>query len=100
MAIAKIINITNKVFINSSPAAAGMSVEYGDVIETYDISKGIEESFKSDDPTDDGVVGLQFNNGSKIKLKAHQKIIFKESDREPTSNNFKMSSESRIIEPI
>ena len=97
MAIATIVNVTYKVFKNSNPAKAGMSVEYGDVLETYDISKGLEESFTSDDPTDDGLMSLKFNNNSIMKLKSHQKIIFEEGPTEPRSNDFKLSFESKCI---
>ena len=97
MAIATILNVTGKTFLNSNPAKAGMSIEYGDVIETYDISKGLEESFKSDDPTDDGLMSLKFNNNSKMKLKSHQKIIFADGDDIPTANNFKLSMDSECV---
>ena len=48
MAIAEVKDVRNSVFINGSPASSGQMFDYGDVIETYDISKGLEESFKSD----------------------------------------------------
>ena len=98
MAIATILNVTGKSFLNSNPAKSGMSIDFGDVIETYDISKGLEESFKSDDPTDDGLMSLRFHsNGSEMKLKSHQKVIFDEFDLPPTSNNFKLSMDSECI---
>ena len=97
MSIATIVSVTNKVFKNSNPAKSGMSIDYEDILETYDISKGIEESFKSDDPTDDGLMSLKFNNNSKMKLKSHQKIIFADGDDIPTANNFKLSMDSECI---
>ena len=102
MSIATIVSVTNKVFKNSNPAKSGMSIDYEDILETYDISKGIEESFKSDDPTDDGLLQLKFNsNGSLLTIGSHEKISFalSPSNKPPTSNSFKLGEGSLLIFP-
>ena len=60
MAIAKVTSVTNSVFLNRSPASSGQMIDYGDVIETYDISKGLQESFLSEEIEDDGYLNINF----------------------------------------
>ena len=60
MAIAEVKDVRNLVFINGSPASNGQMIDYGDVIETYNIDIGLEESFKSKLIENDGILTIEF----------------------------------------
>jgi len=105
MSIAYVKNVTNSVFLNGSPASDGQMIDYGDVIETYDISKGLEESFLSEEIEDDGYLSIEFlaknKNGKpdKMSIKPHCKVIFASpsSNAKVGINTVSLDLGSRII---
>jgi len=79
MAIAEVKSVTNSCFINGSTAFTGQVIDYGDLIETYDIKKGLSASVKSDTIDDDGILNLFFPaDKSFMKIKPHIKTSFDE----------------------
>ena len=77
MAIAEVKSVTNSCFINGSSAYVGQTIDYGDLIETYDIKKGLSASVKSDTIDDDGILNLFFPvDKSFMKIKPHIKTSF------------------------
>jgi hypothetical protein len=79
MAIAEVKSVTNSCFINGSSAYVGQTIDYGDLIETYDIKKGLSASVKSDTIDDDGILNLFFPaDKSFMKIKPHIKTSFDE----------------------
>ena len=102
MAIAKVESVTNSCFIDGNPATKGQMINYGTVIETYDIKKGMEKSAKSRDYVDDGILSLFFlEDGSSMKIKPHVKVIFKANSRglSPTSKTVELDPESEMATP-
>ena len=98
MAIAKVINVTNSVFLKGSPASSGQMIDYGDVIETYDISKGLEESFKSKSIEDDGYLNIIFlDKGESMSIKPHSKVIFKPGGAWAGANTVLLDSKSEYV---
>ena len=84
MAMAKVTDVRNLVFINGSPASNGQMIDYGDVIETYNIDIGLEESFKSKLIENDGILTIEFlaekpKKPEQMRIKPHCKVIFKSS---------------------
>lgn len=83
MAIAEVKSVTNSCFINGSAAFVGQTIDYGDLIETYDIKKGLSASVKSDTIDDDGILNLFFPaDKSFMKIKPHIKTSFDEKGNE------------------
>jgi len=102
MAIAKVKSVTNSCFIDGKPATKGQMINYGTVIETYDIKKGMKKSAKSRDYVDDGILNLFFpGDGSSMKIKPHVKVIFKANSRglSPTSKTVELDPESEMTTP-
>ena len=84
MAMAKVTDVRNSVFINGSPAFVDQMIDYGDVIETYNIDIGLEESFKSKLIENDGILTIEFlaekpKKPEQMRIKPHCKVIFKSS---------------------
>ena len=97
MAIAKVIKVTNSCFIEGSPASSGQMIDYGDVIETYDISKGLEESFKSKSIEDDGYLNITFlDKGESMSIKPHCKVIFESGGAWAGANTVLLDSKSEV----
>ena len=98
MAIAKVIKVTNSCFIEGSPASSGQMINYGDVIETYDISKGLEESFKSKSIEDDGYLNITFlDKGESMSIKPHCKVIFESGGAWAGANTVLLDSNSEYV---
>ena len=77
MAIAEVKSVTNSCFINGSAAFMGQTIDYGDLIETYNIDIGLAASVKSDTINDDGILSLFFPaDKSFMKIKPHIKTSF------------------------
>ena len=77
MAIAEVKSVTNSCFINGSAAFTGQTIDYGDLIETYNIDIGLAASVKSDTIDDDGILSLFFPaDKSFMKIKSHIKTSF------------------------
>ena len=97
MAIAEVIDVRNSVFINGSPASSGQMFDYGDVIETYDIKKGLVESFKSSNQDDDGVLTIVFIEKNELmRIKPHVKVIFKPGGAWAGANTVLLDSKSEV----
>ena len=82
MAIAEVKSVINSCFINGSSAYVGQTIDYGDVIETYNIDIGLEESFKSKLIENDGILTIEFlaekpKKPEQMRIKSHSKVIFK-----------------------
>ena len=103
MAIAEVIDVKNSVFINGSPASNGQMISYGEIIETYDISKGLKESFLSEEIEDDGYLSIEFlaknKNGKpdKMSIKPHCKVIFKPGGAWAGANTVLLDSKSEYV---
>jgi len=98
MAIAKVTSVTNSVFLNRSPASSGQMIDYGDVIETYDISKGLQESFLSEEIEDDGYLNINFlDKGESMSIKPHSKVIFKPGGAWAGANTVLLDSKSEYV---
>ena len=98
MAIAEVKDVRNSVFINGSPASNGQMIDYGDVIETYDISKGLEESFMSIDQNDDGYLSIEFiEKKESMSIKPHCKVAFKVGPNWPGPNTVLLDSSSKFV---
>ena len=103
MAIAEVIDVKNSVFINGSPASDDQMIDYGDVIETYDISKGLQESFLSGEDEDAGYLSIEFpaknKNGKpdKMSIKPHCKVIFKPGGAWAGANTVLLDSKSEYV---
>ena len=98
MAIAEVKDVRNSVFINESPASNGQMIDYGDVIETYDISKGLQESFLSEEIEDDGYLNINFlDKGESMSIKPHSKVIFKPGGAWAGANTVLLDSKSEYV---
>ena len=98
MAIAEVIDVKNSVFINGSPASDDQMIDYGDVIETYDISKGLQESFLSEEIEDDGILTIQFiEKEEEMSIKPHCKVIFKPGGAWAGANTVLLDSKSEYV---
>jgi len=103
MAIAEVKSVINSCFINGSSAYVGQTIDYGDVIETYDISKGLQESFLSGEDEDAGYLNIEFlaknKNGKpdKMSIKPHCKVIFKSGGAWAGANTVLLDPESENI---
>jgi hypothetical protein len=100
MAIAKVIDVKNSVFINKNPALNGQTIRYGNLIETYNISIGLLESKLSSDPNNDGILTIQFiEKEEKMRIKPHCRVIFQIGDRALWAgpNTVGLSVESRVF---
>ena len=97
MAIAEVKDVRNSVFINGSPASNGQMISYGDIIETYDIEKGLVESFKSSNQDDDGVLTIVFIEKNELmRIKPHVKVIFKTGGAWAGANTVLLDSKSEV----
>ena len=100
MAIAKVKSVTNSCFIDGNPATKGQMINYGTVIETYDIKKGLVESLESPTIDDDGYLSIEFiEKKEEMSIKPHCKVIFKANSRGllPTPKTVELDPESKII---
>ena len=102
MAIAKVTDVRNSCFIEGSPAFVDQLIDYGDVIETYDISKGLEESFMSIDQNDDGYLSIKFlaeepKNPYPFSIRPHCKVIFESGGTSATPNTVLLDSNSKYV---
>jgi len=100
MAIAEVKDVRNSVFINGSPASNGQMIDYGNLIETYNINIGLMKSKLSSDPNDDGILTIQFiEKEEEMRIKPHCRVIFQVGDRGLWAgpNTVGLSVESRIV---
>ena len=100
MAIAEVKSVINSCFINGSSAYVGQTIDYGDLIETYNISIGLLESKLSSDTNNDGILTIQFiEKEEKMRIKPHCRVIFQAGDRGLWAgpNTVGLSVESRVF---
>ncbi len=98
MAIAEVKDVRNSVFINGSPASNGQMISYGEIIETYDISKGLEESFMSIDQNDDGYLSIEFiEKKESMSIKPHCKVVFASGGTWAGPNTVLLDSKSKYV---
>ena len=100
MAIAKVESVTNSCFINGSPASVGQEINYGTVIETYNIDIGLQESFLSKLIVDSGYLSLSWvKGGESSSIKSFCKVIYQSSGKRPGPNTVLLDPKSEIIAP-
>ena len=100
MAIAKVKSVTNSCFINGSPATIGQEINYGDVIETYNIDIGLQESFKSGELADSGMLKLFWIKTEQPSgIRSFCKVIFKSSGKWAGPDTVLLDPKSEIIAP-
>ena len=100
MAIAKVESVTNSCFIDGSPASVGQEINYGTVIETYNIDIGLEESFLSKLIVDSGYLSLSWVKGRESSsIKSFCKVIYQSSGKSPGPNTVLLDPKSEIIAP-
>ena len=100
MAIAKVKSVTNSCFINGSPATIGQEINYGDVIETYNIDIGLQESFKSGELADSGMLKLYWIKTEQPSgIRSFCKVIFKSSGKWAGPDTVLLDPKSEIIAP-
>ena len=98
MAIAKVKSVTNSCFINGSPATIGQEINYGDVIETYNIDIGLQESFKSGELADSGMLKLFWIKTEQPSgIRSFCKVIFKSSGKWAGPDTVLLDPKSEIV---
>ena len=102
MAIAEVKSVINSCFINGSSAYVGQTIDYGDVIETYNIDIGLEESFKSKLIENDGILTIEFlaekpKKPEQMRIKSHSKVIFKPGGAWAGANTVLLDSKSEYV---
>ena len=98
MAIAKVESVTNSCFIDGGPASVGQEINYGTVIETYNIDIGLEESFLSKLIVDSGYLSLSWvKGGESSSIKSFCKVIYQSSGKSPGPNTVLLDPKSIFV---
>ena len=85
-------------FINGSLASVGQEINYGTVIETYNIDKGLQESFKSGELADSGMLKLFWpETGQSSGIKSFCKVIYQSSGKRPGPDTVLLDPKSDIV---
>ena len=85
-------------FINGSPASVEQEINYGTVIETYNIDIGLQESFKSGESADSGMLKLFWpETGQSSGIRSFCKVIFKSSGKKPGPDTVLLDPKSKMV---
>ena len=85
-------------FINGSPAFVEQEINYGDVIETYNIDIGLQESFKSGVLADSGMLKLFWpKTGQPSGIKSFCKVIYQSSGKWAGPDTVLLDPKSEIV---
>ena len=96
--IADVSSIFKSCFIDGSPASVGQEINYGTVIETYNIDIGLQESFKSSELADSGMLKLFWpKTGQSSGIKSFCKVIYQSSGKRPGPDTVLLDPKSEIV---